>query len=119
MSTPSIARQSAPRRYTSATPTGGVLTAAIRFVVAGAVEVAGADPGSGEMIDLAAVFEGLLAFTPWAWATLGTYAVLLTPVAGLLVTAWEYASVGDRRTVLTAVAVLVVLGISALVAILR
>ena len=95
------------------------MVAAACFVVAVVAEIAGVEQGSGEMTDLAAVFDGLLAFTPWAWATLGVYAVVLTPVLGLLVTAWEYATVSDRRTVALAVAVLAVLATSAVVAILR
>lgn len=113
------ARQGAPRRYTSAALTGGVLVAAVCFAVAIAAEVAGADPGAGEMTDLAAVIDGLLEPSPWAWAALGAYAVVATPVVGLLVTVWEYATAGDRRGIMLAAAVLAVLGLSAVVAILR
>lgn len=112
-------RTSAPRRFTSATLTTGVLAAGVFFAVAMLLEILGAEPGDGQMTDLAAVAEGLVAFTPWAWATLGAYAVLATPVAGLVVTAWEYWSVGDRRTVLLAIAVMAVLAASVVVAILR
>ena len=114
-----LARTNAPRRYTSATLTAGVAAAGVFFAVAMIAEILGADPGEGQMTDLAAVFEGLVAFTPWAWATLGAYAVVITPMLGLAVTAWEYSSVHDRRTVLLAVAVMAVLATSALVAILR
>jgi uncharacterized membrane protein len=111
--------EGAPRRYTSAALTTGVIVAALFFGVAMLAEIAGAEPGEGEMTDLAAVVEGLLAFTPWAWATAGAYAIVVTPVLGLVVTAWEYASVSDRRTVWLAVAVMAVLATSAVVAILR
>ena len=119
MNTKQQPRETAPRRYTSAALTGGVAFAAVCFVVAGVAEIAGVESGSGEMTDLRAVFDGLFAFAPWAWAALGTYAVVVTPVVGLLVTASEYASVSDRRTVRLAVAVIAVLVTSAVVAILR
>jgi uncharacterized membrane protein len=113
------AHERAPRRYTSAVLTGGVVVAAVLFGVALLAETAGVEPGEGEMTDVAAVLDGLFSLTPWAWATAGTYAVVLTPVAGLAVTAWEYLDVGDRRTVVLALAVIAVLATSAVVAILR
>jgi hypothetical protein len=119
VSTPPSAHDLAPRRHTSAALTGGVMVAALCFAVALVSEVLGSDPGSGEMTDVAAVLEGLVAFTPWAWAAAGAYAVLATPVVGLLVTAAEYWSVDDRRTVWLAMAVLAVLGTSVVVAVLR
>lgn len=119
MNTPPEVRQAAPRRYTSAALTGGVLVAAFCFVLAVAAEVVGIDPGSGEMTDLAAVLDGLVSLTPWAWATAGAYAIVLTPVAGLLATAWEYSTISDRRSVWLAVAVIGVLAVSASVALLR
>jgi uncharacterized membrane protein len=106
-------------RYTSASLTGGVLVAAACFVVALVAEVAGVEPGAGDMTDPAAVLDGLVELSPWAWAALGTYAVVLTPALGLLVTAWEYAAASDRRAVQLALAVLVVLVVSAVVSILR
>jgi len=119
MTAPSTPRPSAPRRYTSATITAGASVAAICFGIALMAEIAGVEPGSGEMTDLGAVVDGLLTFTPWAWATLGSYAVVLTPVIGLLVTAYEYATISERRTVLLAIAVVAVLVTSATIAILR
>ena len=119
MTTPQPAQGSAPRRTTSAALTAGVVVAGVFFGVALILELVGNEPGSGEMTDLAAVLDGLVALTPWAWATAGAYAVVATPVLGLLVTAWEYWSVGDRRTVLLAVAVVAVLAASVVVAILR
>jgi len=119
MTTQQPARSGAPRRATSAALTGGVLVAAVFFAVAVILETIGAEPGDGEMTDLTAVFDGLVAMTPWAWATLGAYAVVATPVIGLIVSALEYWSVGDRRTVLLAVAVIAVLAVSVVVAILR
>ena len=113
------AHESAPRRATSTAITAGVAAAGVLFAVAMVLEVLGSDPGSGEMTDVAAVLEGLVALTPWAWATAGAYAVVATPVIGLLVTTWEYRSVGDWRTMLLAVAVIGVLAVSAVVAILR
>ena len=119
MSTQHTAYEGAPRRYTSAALTVGVAVAGVLFAVAMVAEVLGAEPGSGEMTDIAAVLEGMFAFTPWAWASAGAYAVLATPVIGLLVTVAEYWSVDDRRTVLLALAVLAVLATSVAVALLR
>ena len=119
MSSPQAPEHGAPRRYTSAALTGGVLLAAFLFGVAGVADFLGAETGAGEMTDFAAVVEGLVTFTPWAWATAGAYAVLVTPVVGLLTTAAEYWSVDDRRTVMLAFAVLGVLCVSVVVAILR
>lgn len=119
MSAPQPTRQTAPRRTTSAVLTAGVTAAAVCFAIAIVSELAGIDPGSGELTDIGAVVDGMLTMTPWAWASLGAYLVVLTPVLGLLATAREYASISDRRTVLLAVAVLVILAISAVIAILR
>jgi hypothetical protein len=113
------ASRAAPRRYTSAVITAGALVAAMLYGVAVLAEIAGVAPGDGEMTDMVAVVDGLSSLTPWAWATLGTYAVILTPVVGLVVTASEYARVGDRRTVALALAVIAILATSAVVAILR
>lgn len=112
-------RLHAPRRFTSAALTTGVAVAAACFVVALVAEIVSGDPGRGEMADVAAVLEGLGSMSPWAWAAAGVYAVVLTPLVGLLVTAAEYASIGDRRVVALAIAVVAVLVASAAVAILR
>ncbi len=119
MSSSPLPHESARRRYTSATLTGGVLAAAVLFGVAVVAEVLGVASEPGEMTDIAAVLDGLVAFDPWAWASAGAYAVVATPIAGLLVTAGEYWRAGDRRTVLLAVAVLGVLSASVVVAVLR
>ena len=111
--------RNAPRRYTSATLTSGVVVAGVLFAVAMAAEILGMEAGEGEMTDITAVLQGLAVFRPWAWAAAGAYAIVATPVIGLLVTAWEYRRAGDRRTVLLAVAVLSVLALSAVVAIVR
>lgn len=119
MSIQPTARKSAPRRFTSSTITAGVIVAAACYIIAGVAEVAGVESGSGKMTDLGAVFDGLLTFTPWAWATLGTYAVVATPIIGLIVTAYEYSTIADRRTVSMAIAVIVVLMASVVIAVLR
>ena len=119
MSTSQVPHEGAPRRYTSATLTGGVLVAAELFAVALMAEVLGAASEPGEMTDIAAVLDGLVALDPWAWAAAGAYAVVATPVAGLLVTGAEYWLAGDRRTVLLAAGVLAVLTLSVIVAVLR
>jgi len=119
MTTRPPVHEGAPRRLTSTAITAGVFVAGAFFAVALLLEVLGAEPGSGEMTDVATVLDGLVALTPWAWATAGAYAVVATPVIGLLMTAWEYGSVGDRRTLLLALAVVAILTLSAVVAILR
>ena len=109
----------APRRYTSAALTIGVMLAAVCFAVALAAEVVSGEPGSGELTDFAAVLDGLLVLDPWSWAAVGVYIVVATPLLGLVVTAGEYASIGDRRAVGLAIAVIAVLAASAAAAVLR
>jgi uncharacterized membrane protein len=111
-------RRAAPRRLTSATLSLGVAVSAACFIVAAVAEVLGISRRDAAMTDLDALLEGAQALDPWALASLGTYAVILTPAAALLATAWEYATISDRRTVLLALAVLTVLGASVLVAVL-
>lgn len=110
---------SAPRRLTSGWLTAGAAFAAVCFVVALVGEQLGLDGAAGEMTDVAAVLQGLPALSPWAWASLGTYAVVVTPAVGIGITAWEYAEVRDRRTVLLAIAVLSVLAISLIASVIR
>ena len=110
---------SASRRLTSGTLTVGVAIAAACFLVALGSELAGNDALVGDMTDIGAVLEGMFGLAPWAWASLGTFAIVLTPVAGLLVTASEYAAISDRRTMWLAVAVLAILAISVVAALLR
>ena len=119
MSTPPAVRVSAPRRYTSATLTSGVLLSGLCFVIAVIAEIAGIESLVGDMSDVGAVVDGLRALAPWAWATLGSYVIVLTPAVALLVTIAEYASISDRRTVLTAATVLAILTVSAVVALMR
>lgn len=119
MSLSQPADKGAPRRHTSIVLTAGVVVAGVLFAVAVALELLGAEPGDGEMTDLGAVLEGVLGLTPWAWATLGAYAVLATPVLGLVVTAGEYWRVSDYRTMWLALSVIAVLAVSAIVAVLR
>jgi len=122
-----LVRREAGRRLTSVVLTGGVVAAAACFVAAILVEaldgtagVAAVDgAGAPGMTDLRAVLDGLLAPSAWAWAALGCYLLVLTPVAGLMATAIEYYAVGDRRTVLLAAAVMAVLVLSVVVAVLR
>jgi uncharacterized membrane protein len=97
----------------------GVAVAAAFFTVAVVMELLRGEAGVGDMTDVAAVLAGLLDLAPWAWAAAGAYAIVATPVIGLLVTAWEYRRAGDRRTVLLAAAVLAVLAVSVAVAMLR
>lgn len=109
----------ASRALTSGWLTLGTLVSALCFVIALAAEQAGQAGLSGEMTDMAAILDGLRELSPWAWASLGTYAVIITPVVGIVITAREYAAIGDRRTVRLALAVLAVLAISVVVAVIR
>jgi uncharacterized membrane protein len=99
--------------------TVGVALGAAGFLVAVAGQVLGARAHPGALTDLGAVADGLASLDPWAWATLGTFIVVLTPVAGLVATAIEYAVAEDRGTLTLALVVLAILIGSAVVAILR
>jgi uncharacterized membrane protein len=109
----------APRHFTSAVLTAGVVVAAVCFAVALAAELVSGEPGNGEMTDVTAVLAGLLALDAWSWAAAGVYVVVATPLVGLVATAGEYASIGDRRAVGLAIAVIAVLAASAVAAVLR
>jgi uncharacterized membrane protein len=85
------------------------------FAVALALEFLERPTGGGEALDLGAVVASALAFERWGWATLGLFAVIVSPVAAMVATAAEYALAGDRRTFLTALLVLAVLGVSLVV----
>jgi len=74
--------------------------------------------GGASATDLGAVLRSAIALEPWGWATLGTFAVIASPVGAIAATALEYARTGDRRTAWTAVGVLVVLGVSLAVSLL-
>jgi uncharacterized membrane protein len=113
-----VARLAAPRHLTSATISGGVVVSSACFLLAGAAEALGVTAQPGDMTDIGALLGRSLSLDPWAWASLGTFIVILTPAIALLATAWEYRTIADRRTVLLALAVLAVLGISAAVALL-
>jgi uncharacterized membrane protein len=109
----------AGRRLTSATLSVGVALGAVCFLVAGVAELAGSTTSPAAMTDLREVAEGMARFDPWAWASLGTLIIILTPALGLAVTAAEYRVASDRSTALLALVVLAVLALSAALAILR
>jgi uncharacterized membrane protein len=111
--------QRASRQATSTWLTLGAALSAVCFVVALVSEQIGIESGSVVPTDVAGVIAALPSFDPSAWASLGVYLVLVTPVVGIGITAWEYAGVGDRRTVILALAVLTSLGISLLAVLLR
>jgi uncharacterized membrane protein len=97
----------------------GVAVSAACFVLAGVADLLGMSRHVASMTDVAALLDGLRALDPWALASLGCYAVVVTPAVALLATAGEYASIADRRATLLALAVLGVLAISVLVAVLH
>ena len=115
---PGVVRVAAPRHVTSVVISAGAGLSAACFLLAGAAEALGMMAQPGDMTDVGVLLERSLSLDPWAWASLGTFAVILTPVVALLVTAWEYFTVRDRRSVLLALAVLAVLSVSAMVALL-
>jgi uncharacterized membrane protein len=109
-------RLTAPRRLTSAALSLGVALSAACFVLAGVAELLGMTRREASMTDVSALLDGLRALDPWALASLGCYAVVVTPAIGLLATAWEYASIADRRATILALAVLGILAVSVVVA---
>ena len=115
---PEVVRVAAPRHLTSVVISAGVALSAACFLLAGAAEALGMTAQPGDMTDVGVLVERSLSLDPWAWASLGTFAVILTPAVALLVTAWEYSTIRDRRSVLLALAVLAVLSVSATVALL-
>jgi uncharacterized membrane protein len=96
----------------------GTAVSVVCFAVALMLEFLGRPDGGGSATDLGAVARSTLALEPWGWATLGTFAVILSPVGAIVATGLEFARIGDRRTALTAVAVLVVLAVSLVVSLL-
>jgi uncharacterized membrane protein len=109
----------APRRATTLTLTAGALVGAACFAVAVVTDLLGVDGSAATgAADGSAFVAELAALRPWAWASLGSVAIIATPAVGLVMTAVEYNAIADRRAVLMALAVLAVLGISLLVALL-
>lgn len=97
---------------------GGSAVSVVCFAVALLLEFVGRARGGGSATDIGAVVTSALALEPWGWATLGTFAVIVTPALAIVATGLEYAAIRDRRTAWTAVAVLVVLGVSLVVSLL-
>lgn len=105
-------------RGTRAVLAVGTAVSVVCFSIAIILELLGRPDARGSATDLGAVARSAAAFEPWGWATLGTFAVILSPAGAIVATALEHAAIHDRRTALTAVAVLVVLGISLAVSLL-
>jgi hypothetical protein len=97
----------------------GTGASVVCFVIALVLESIGRPTGGGSAFDFPAVFRSAAGPDVWGWATLGTFAVILTPAAALVATAWEYRRVADVRTSALAVGVLVILGIGLIVALWR
>ena len=119
MTAPAPAPPTAPPRATSRATRGalaiGTGVSVACFAVALILEFLGRPDGTGAAIDVPAVLRSAAALEPWGWATLGTFAVIVTPVAAIVATAAEYGRAGDRRTALTALGVLAVLAVSLVV----
>jgi len=96
----------------------GSSVSVVCFAAALILEFLGRPEGGGSATDLGAVLRSVTALETWGWATLGTFAVIVSPVGAITATALEYARTGDRRTAWTAVGVLFVLGISLTVSLL-
>jgi uncharacterized membrane protein len=107
------------RRLTSATMTSGVLVSAACFAVAIVLELAGGDMRGGRMSDVSGMLDALVAMEPWAWAGVGTYVLIVTPVVALVATIIEYGRGGNRAAAGLAVLVLLVLLLGCLVAVVR
>ena len=105
-------------RSTRLVMAGGTAVSVVCFAMALVLEFLGRPTGGGSATDPAAVASSVLALEPWGWATLGTYAVIVTPALAIVATGLEYAAIRDRRTAWTAVAVLVILGVSLVVSLL-
>lgn len=105
-------------RGTRAVLAVGTAVSVVCFSVAIVLELLGHPDARGSATDLGAVFRSATALEPWGWATLGTFAVILSPAGAIVATAFEHAAIHDRRTALTSVAVLVVLGVSLVVSLL-
>ena len=88
------------------------------FALALLLEFLGRPAGGGSATDPGAVLRSAIAMEAWGWATLGTYAVIASPVGAIVATALEYLRAGDRRTAWTATGVLVVLALSLVVSLL-
>ncbi|MFO1540078.1 MAG: DUF1634 domain-containing protein [Chloroflexota bacterium] len=121
---PSGARPAAQRpapghRATRAVLRAGTIVSAAAFAGALALRIAGRPTGDGDALDPGAVLAAIIALDPWGWATLGVFAVIVTPVLAIAATGHEHRVAGDRRTALLALAVLGVLGLSLAVALLR
>jgi hypothetical protein len=102
-------------RAALATGTGAAIAC---FAVALLLQALGRPEGGGSAVDLPAVLGSAIALEAWGWATLGTFAVIVAPVAAIGATGVEYARAGDRRTAWTAAGVLGVLAVSLLVSLL-
>ena len=111
-------RPIAASRATRAVLAAGTGFSVTCFAVALVLEFLGRPTGSGSATDPGAVIRSVVALEPWGWATLGTYGVIVSPIAAVSATAWEYRRVGDHRTAWTAIGVLVVLAVSLAVALL-
>jgi len=105
-------RPIAASRGTRAVLAVGTAVSVTCFVLALVLEFLGRPTGGGSATDLGAVLRSASALEAWGWATLGTYAVIMSPVAAIMATALEYLRAGDRRTAWTAAGVLVVLAVS-------
>jgi uncharacterized membrane protein len=99
--------------------TVGVLGSALCFGVAIAAELLGDDSAGTRMVDVSVLVDGLLTLLPAAWASLGTYILIVAPVVALVATGVEYLEAGERATTGLAVMVLVVLLLGCLVAVAR
>jgi len=112
-------RPIAASRATRAALAVGTGVSVACFALALALEILGRPTGGGSATDLDAVLGSASAMQAWGWATLGTYAVIVSPVAAIVATTVEYLRAGDRRTAWTAGGVLAVLAVSLAVSLLN
>ena len=107
-----VTRPVPPSRLTRAALATGTAVAVACFAVALVLDALGRSGGGGTETDVAAVLGSVARLEAWGWATLGTFAVIVTPAAALVATAIEYRGARDGRTSLAAAGVLAILGIS-------
>jgi hypothetical protein len=115
----SMSRAVAGSTATRAALAVGTAVSVACFLATLLLESTGRPRGGGSGLDPVEVVRSAASLEAWGWATLGTYAVILTPALALAMTAWEYLAVEDRRTAAIALAILAILGAGLIVALWR
>jgi hypothetical protein len=115
-------RSRARAHLTAGSLSAGSIAAAVCFLVALLLAVAGRPAARGPALDPIATAAGMVALDAQAWASAGVLLLLGTPVAGVLATVVEYlktSPAAESRYAIVALAVLLVLSVSLAVALVR